>query len=113
VHEWKAHGSCSGLDPAAYFDAARKAFAGITVPPTYAHVDKPEFVAPAEMTKDFISANKGLDATNFAVVCNKQRFNEIRICLNKDLKTYHPCPQVVAGSCRQDKTYLPAVRGPN
>ena len=113
VHEWRKHGSCSGLDAAAYFDAVRKAVAGITIPASLQHVNKPQFAAPATIATDFATANKGLDGSNFAVVCSKQGLEDVRICLNKDLKTYHPCPQVVAAACKQDKTYLPAMRSGN
>ena len=113
VHEWRKHGSCTGLDPAAYFEAVHKAFAGITVPASFTHIDKPQFAAPADLTKDFTSANSGLDVTKFAVICNKQRLEEVRICVNKDLKTFHACPQVVSAACKQDKTYMPAMRAAN
>jgi ribonuclease T2 len=113
VHEWKKHGSCTGLDPAAFFEAVHKAFAGIAVPASLTHIDKPQFADPNQIAKDFAAANTGLDASEFAVVCNRQRLEEVRICLNKDLKSYHPCPQVVGASCRQDKTYMPAMRAAN
>lgn len=113
VHEWRKHGTCSGLDAAAYFEAARKAFAGIAIPKELAHIDKPQFAAPGDIAKDFISANKGLEASSLAVVCDRQRLQEVRICLNKDLKSFHPCPQVVSGQCRSAKTYLPAMRAAN
>jgi ribonuclease T2 len=113
VHEWKKHGSCTGLDPAAFFDAARKAYSGIAIPAALSHIDKPQYIDPGEIAKDFETSNKGLDATELAVVCNKRGLEEVRICLNKDLKTFHPCPQVVAGSCKLDKAYLPAMRAAN
>jgi ribonuclease T2 len=113
VHEWTKHGSCSGLDPAAYFEAAHKAFAGITIPAALGHIDKPQFAVPGEIAKDFIASNPGLDASAMAVVCNRQRLEEVRICINKDLKTFHACPQVASGSCRQEKTYMPAMRATN
>jgi ribonuclease T2 len=113
VHEWKKHGSCSGLDAAAFFEAVHKAFAGITVPVSLTHIDKPQFADPGQIGKDFMTANKGLETTEFAVVCTKQRLEEVRICLNKDLKTFHPCPQVASSSCKQDKTYMPAMRAAN
>jgi ribonuclease T2 len=113
VHEWRKHGSCSGLDAAAYFEAVHKAFAGITIPTTLAHIDKPQFAVPGEIAKAFFAANKGLEAESFAVVCNRQRLEEVRVCLNKDLKTFHPCPQVVSSQCKLDKTYMPAMRAAN
>jgi len=113
VHEWKKHGSCAGLEPAAYFAAVHKAFAGIVIPTTLTHIDKPQVSAPADIIKDFSAANSGLTAASVTVACNRQRLEEIRICLNKDLKTFHPCPQVVAAACRQEKTNLPAMRAAN
>ena len=31
-HEWQRHGTCSGLDPAAFFQTVRKAYASVNVP---------------------------------------------------------------------------------
>lgn len=113
VHEWRKHGTCSGLDAAAYFETVRKAFARMTIPAPLARIEKPQFTAPGDIAKEFISANKGLEANSFAVVCDRQRLQEVRVCLNKDLKTFHPCPQVVSGQCKSAKTYMPAMRAAN
>ncbi len=111
IHEWRKHGTCTGLEAAAYFKAVRDAFATIAVPPAYGALDKPQMADTAQIETDFIAANKGLAAGEIAVVCDTRRLQEVRICLNKDLKTFHPCPQVDRGSCRLPKVYMPAVRG--
>jgi ribonuclease T2 len=113
IHEWRTHGTCSGMEPAAYFDTVHKAFAGITVPAAYGHLAQPQMVETGAIAKDFMSANKGLDASEFAVVCNRQGLEEVRICVSKDLKSFHACSDVVAGSCKSPKVYLPAVRAGN
>ena len=110
IHEWRKHGTCSGLEPAAYFEAVRKAFASIVIPPSLTRMDKPSMLDTQSIRQDFMAANKGLDANELSVVCDTRRLQEVRICLDRDLKTFHACPQVANSSCRQPKVYLPSIR---
>src|SRR5947208_1570815 len=48
-HEWKTHGTCSGLSPDAYFTAARPAFQSITIPPTLANLNHQISLPPAKI----------------------------------------------------------------
>ena len=113
IHEWRKHGTCSGLEPSAYFAAVRTAFASIKIPEALKHIDKPVMLDTQAIKKDFMDANPGLDANEVAVLCDTRRLQEVRICLNKDLKTFRACPQVSNSSCRQPKVYLPSIRGGN
>ena len=84
-HEWHAHGSCSGLDPAGYFALADRAFATVHAPP--------ELVAPAQdltMNADALRAalkraNPGLDDRMLSLHCSQGDLVEVRVCLDKDL----------------------------
>jgi ribonuclease T2 len=110
IHEWRKHGTCSGLSPDAYFQAVRKAFSAVAVPAAYGQLSKPQMADTKTIEADFITANKGLDGNEVAVVCDSRRLTEVRICINKDLKTFHACPQVNNASCRLGKVYMPAIR---
>lgn len=98
IHEWRKHGTCSGLSATAYFDLVRSARAKVEIPPSYVNPTDYRMVSPAEVETAFIAANPGLEANMLSVDCDKTRLREVRICLSKSL-TFRPCPEVDAKSC--------------
>ena len=109
-NEWDKHGTCSGLEPQAYFDAVRKARAAVAIPPQFVELKEPLSVTPAAVEEAFIKANTGLTAAAMAIGCDRKRLTEVRICLSKDLQ-FHDCGQVARRSCRRDQLVMPPVRG--
>lgn len=109
-HEWNRHGTCTGLSPAAYFAAVRKARAAVTIPPQYRQLEKRTTVTPAAVTDAFLKANPGLRREDMAVGCDHTRLTEVRICVSRDF-AFRACPQVARRSCRRNSVVLPAVRG--
>jgi ribonuclease T2 len=99
-YEWRKHGSCSGLGPTGYFALAAQAFGKIKQPATFAVEGEPDRVAPLEIERAFSDANAGLTPDKMSVQCRKGLFQEIRICLSKDLRSFVPCPEVDADACR-------------
>ncbi len=110
IHEWRRHGTCSGMSAAGYFDNMRKARAKVTVPAAYLDLNKPMMVAPGAVADAFLKANAGLSHKSIAVECDSRRLSEVWICLNKDL-SFRDCPEVTRRACKLDKVYMPAVRG--
>ncbi|HEY1336612.1 MAG TPA: ribonuclease T2 [Bryobacteraceae bacterium] len=84
-HEWKAHGTCSGLSAADYFAALRKARDSVTIPPDLKALDHQQKLSPAAIESDFASANPAFAKTAFRTSCTAGRLQEVRICLGKDL----------------------------
>lgn len=111
IHEWRKHGTCSGLDPEAYFNAARALYKRVSIPASLAGVTAPKMVDPDAVEAEFRSANAGLAAEAIAVTCDNRRLREVRICYKRDLSGYVACPEVDRAACRANRTYLPAVRG--
>ncbi len=109
-HEWREHGTCSGLTPNAYFALVRKARERVTIPPAFAHIDRPVTVEPSAVEAAFRKANPGLDASEIAVTCSRNRLSEVRLCLTKDLE-FRSCPQVDRNGCRRKRIVMPPVRG--
>ena len=109
-NEWDKHGTCSGLTPRAYFETVRMARAVVKIPAPYLDLQEPLTVTPAAVEDAFIKANADLTADAMAVVCNKTRLSEVRICLSKDLK-FHQCPGVAQRGCRRDQLLMPPMRG--
>jgi ribonuclease T2 len=47
-HEWRTHGTCSGLSPDAFFTLARNAYKAVAIPPTLAQLDHQISLTPSE-----------------------------------------------------------------
>jgi ribonuclease T2 len=108
-HEWKSHGTCSGLSQSDYFAVLRMARDKVTIPETFRRVDDYLSIDPQEAEKDFLTANAGLPADGIAVTCDKRFLREVRICMSKDL-TFRPCPQIDRRACRLEKAVMPPAR---
>lgn len=108
-HEWKKHGTCSGLSSEAYFQLVRQAREHIIIPTQYRDVHKRRKVRPIDVEEAFIKANKGLADNGVAVTCDRKRLREVRICMTKDLQ-FRDCAQVNRQACRVDQTIMPARR---
>jgi ribonuclease T2 len=109
-NEWDKHGTCSGLEPRAYFDTVRKARAAVKIPPEYTDLKEPLSVAPAAIEEAFIKANPGLPENGLAIECDRKRLTEVRICLSKDLQ-FRDCDEIARRSCRRDQLLMPPLRG--
>lgn len=109
-HEWRKHGSCTGLSQSAYFATLRKAWSRVRIPQRYRSPAKPTYAAPATIEGAFRAANPGLDANEIAVVCRKRYLTEVRICLTKDLQ-FRPCPAVDRNGCRRPQVIVPSPGG--
>lgn len=104
-HEWRAHGTCTGLSQEAYFTLLRRARNKVKVPTGFTP-DEPRSMAPDEIEAAFIKANPGLSGTGIATTCNDGRLGDVRICLTKDL-AFRSCGEVDARSCPLPKATLP------
>jgi ribonuclease T2 len=109
-NEWDKHGTCSGLNPNAYFENVRKVRALVKIPDAYIDLKEPLMVVPDEVEDAFVQANPGLARDAIAVTCDSRRLGEVRICLGKDLR-FRSCPEIDARACRRDKVVMPPVRG--
>jgi ribonuclease T2 len=106
-HEWKKHGTCSGLDAVGYFGLARTAFQSVRVPARFQAPRQTMTVSPVEVEREFLKANAGWPANSVSVQCSSQYLSEVRVCLNKELKAM-ACPQ--SRGCRAPKVRMPPVR---
>ncbi|WP_245350376.1 ribonuclease T2 [Bradyrhizobium sp. UFLA03-84] len=109
-NEWDKHGTCSGLDERAYFEAIRKARAAVKIPEEFLQLSEPKTIAPDELETTFIKANPGLSNSAISVTCNSGRLSEVRICMSKDLQ-FRACEEIDRRACRRDQVVMPPVRG--
>ncbi|MEN9707733.1 MAG: hypothetical protein RIQ68_141 [Pseudomonadota bacterium] len=99
-YQWRKHGGCSGLAPAAWFNDVRRARGAIVVPPVFANLQNELRVEPEDVLRQFREVNPRLRPGMAAIACPRNIFQEIRICMSRDLRDFVPCPQVVQQSCR-------------
>jgi ribonuclease T2 len=108
IHEYRTHGTCSGLDPAQYFSTAHRLFDGITIPQRFQNPREAQYAAPSEIRTDFLRANPKLEPDMLAIVCNGKGLKEIRICFSTD---GHPraCGQNENQSklCSSNRVFIP------
>ena len=106
-HEWRKHGTCSGLDPRSYFDLIRDAAAKVKTPADFATADRERDVTPADVERAFIDANPGMKPAGIAVGCRDGNLQEVRVCMTKDL-AFRPCAEVDRRACRASRLSVPA-----
>ncbi|MCS0501499.1 ribonuclease T2 [Ancylobacter mangrovi] len=110
LHEWRRHGTCSGLDATAYFTTLRRAFGEVTIPAQFRHLDTYRTVTPGEVESAFRAANPGLAADMIAVDCDGRRLTEVQICLDRSLG-FTSCTEVDRRACRAARIVMPPTRG--
>jgi ribonuclease T2 len=111
IHEYKKHGTCSGLSPEDYFDVSRKLYERIKIPQRYQLPEQPLQVSPGEVVSDFVQANPDLKPEMIAVSCGGRRLRELRVCFSRDLQ-----PKACGDNenqrklCSMDRVVMPPVR---
>jgi ribonuclease T2 len=106
-YQWRKHGTCTGLDQARYFEAAREAYSRVRVPNAFRNLDRDAATSAKAIEAAFIAANPGLSPAGMAVACKGGRMAEIRICLTEDLE-FRSCREVDADGCRSADLQIPA-----
>jgi ribonuclease T2 len=109
-HEWRKHGTCTGLDPQSYFALARKAARSVAIPEAFQSARDDRSTSPADVERAFIAVNPRLRPSMIAVGCSGRMLSEVRICMTKDL-AFRPCAEVDRRACRADRLEAPAPRG--
>jgi len=109
-HQWRKHGTCSGLSQADYFRTLRLAREKVSIPPEFRRLDDYQTLTPGLAETAFIKVNEGLAADAVAVTCDKRYLREVRLCLTTDLH-FRSCPEVDRRACRVDKVVMPPVSG--
>lgn len=99
AHQWRKHGSCSGLAPGAYFRLAARAVGAVRLPQTLGF--RGDRLRGAEVTRAVLALNPGLPAEAVVVTCARGRLHEVRICLSRDLAPRACAPQLRARDCAE------------
>lgn len=106
-HQWRKHGSCTGLSATAYYALSREAYARITRPAVFRKLDR-DIALPASVVEEaFLKANPKMERDGVTVTCRDNHIQEVRVCLSKSLDPV-PCGQDVVRDCRlKDALFTP------
>jgi ribonuclease T2 len=109
-HQWRKHGSCTGLSHAEYFAASRAAYAAVKIPSEFKSVSQYVSTTPAKIEQAFLAANPGLGRDGVTVTCSRKHLREVRVCLTKDLK-FRNCGADARRDCDRGQVVMPPARG--
>jgi ribonuclease T2 len=117
IHEYKKHGTCSGLDPLGYYQLSRHLFDAIRIPERYLNPFESQMVRPDELMDELLQANPALRPDMIAISCGGagSRLREVRICFTKDGKKPRSCGrnEDQRRLCSASKMFVPPVRSQN
>lgn len=110
-HEWKKHGTCTGLSPLDYFRKAVKTYKSLKRPEQLVGLDRPVLMTVNEIRNAFLDANPDLPRNSVIVTCRRQKLREVRICFNKKGEPRNCSASALRGTCRnKGKLRILAVR---
>lgn len=108
-YQWKKHGRCTGLQAQDYFVTSREAYRSVVIPDVFKRLNR-DVELPASVVEDaFIEANPALERNQITVTCDRDRIEEVRICLTKDLEP-RECGADVVQDCTLRDALMEAVR---
>ncbi|WP_297614311.1 ribonuclease T2 [uncultured Roseicyclus sp.] len=106
-HQWRKHGTCSGLSAGAYFDLSRRAYQRVQQPAILRQIDRVVRLSAAMVEEAFLEENPDLTHPMLTVTCREGRVQEVRICLTRALEP-RDCAPDVARDCRlRDALFAP------
>lgn len=105
-HQWRKHGSCSGLSQRDYLQTVRTAWERVALPPAFFEPVEAVRIDPDDVEAAFIGANASLPSSGITVTCDGGYIEEVRICMSRTLE-FRPCPQVDARGCEAPSARMP------
>lgn len=105
-HEWRAHGSCSGLSPDEFFSTARAAYHSIKLPPRLIGLTSQVSLAPDEILGLFTEANPSIPRASLELSCGHNFLTAVEVCLDKGLRP------ISCGSIRSCRANVVRIRPP-
>jgi len=109
-YEYLKHGTCSGLDPPAYFAAVKALRDEIVIPDIVKAPRQRLTLSPSDLTQAFVTANANLRADNMAITCRNGELVDVRICVSKDLGGFANCPKVSGHTCHASSIAVAPIR---
>ena len=113
VHEYRQHGTCSGLPPDSYFGLVRQLYKQIRIPEKLNNPFESQFLSPSEVLLSFARLNPAIKPGMMAISCGGagSRLKEIRFCFTKDGQP-RTCGsnEIQRQMCSADRMFVPPAR---
>jgi ribonuclease T2 len=106
-HQWRKHGSCTGLSSQDYFRLSRLAYDRVTRPDLLRRLDRPVRLPAQVIEEAFLEENPALTDEMLTVTCRDGRVQEVRFCLTRDLEPRACAPDVARDCTLQDALFEP------
>lgn len=103
-HEWRTHGTCSGLAANDFFANARAAYRSVAVPSGLTGLTHQVSMPPEQILGLFTAANPGIPHESLVLSCGNNYLTAIEVCLDKSL---HPIACSSLRSCRANTVRIP------
>ena len=108
-HEWKKHGTCSGLGAKGYLDTTDQALGKVRIPDDLQPSTSVREFSADEIVQMFQKSNPGMPSDGVAVSCSGPQLSEVKVCLGKDLG-FESCGKGVKNQCRAGKVRVTPIR---
>jgi len=112
-HEWSAHGTCSGLDPADFFALVRRAYGSVAIPAPLSSPSAAIEQTPTAIVNEFLRANPRLPPRSVVATCSRQgapRLREVHVCFDRDLNPRDCAADALREACRAASVIVPPIR---
>ena len=109
AHQWRKHGTCSGLSGGDYLALSRLAYERVARPAVLRRVEEPMRMRPAVVEAAFLEANPAMEPDGVTITCREGRILEARICLSRDLEPRR-CGADARRDCSEPDAVLEPVR---
>lgn len=93
-HEWAKHGTCSGLQPDAFFTTADHVFESVKVPTMFAAVNRTLQLKPDDVLSAFYQANPSFPQGSLVLSCGHNYLTAIEVCLSRNGQKPIACQNV-------------------
>jgi ribonuclease T2 len=102
-HEWRTHGTCTGLNANDYFANIERAYGNLHIPDEFKTLAQEEKESPADIGAKFAQANH-VPTSAVRVSCSGDELLGVEVCLTKDLQ-YRSCGSKVR-DCRAPQVLI-------
>ncbi|MFC3612140.1 ribonuclease T [Lutimaribacter marinistellae] len=106
-HQWKKHGTCSGLEAQDYHALSRLAYERVTRPEIFRKLERSVRLPASVVEEAFIEANPRLEPDMITVTCRDGYIAEARLCLSREGLEPVPCGRDVIRDCTQSAQFDP------